>query len=83
MTPVAPGTIALEAQSLQSPDIALPTALRLQGLGGYGSGSGYPGSTQTLPREITFNAAARTMQQYPIEELMSLRKDAAFDQASC
>jgi sucrose-6-phosphate hydrolase SacC (GH32 family) len=32
-----------------------------------------PASTQTLPREITFNAAARTLQQYPIVELKSLR----------
>lgn len=32
-----------------------------------------PGSTQTLPREITFNAPARTLQQYPIEELKELR----------
>ena len=27
----------------------------------------------TLPREITFNAAARALQQYPIEELAALR----------
>jgi hypothetical protein len=32
-----------------------------------------PQSTQTLPREITFNAAARCLQQYPIEELNALR----------
>jgi len=32
-----------------------------------------PASTQTLPREITFNAAARCLQQYPIEELSALR----------
>ena len=37
-----------------------------------------PASTQTLPREITFNAAARTLQQYPIEELEGLRGPAAF-----
>lgn len=37
-----------------------------------------PASTQTLPREITFNAAARTLQQYPIEELEALRGPAAF-----
>ena len=34
-----------------------------------------PASTQTLPREITFNAAARVLQQYPIEEIVSLRGD--------
>jgi sucrose-6-phosphate hydrolase SacC (GH32 family) len=28
---------------------------------------------QTLPREITFNAATRALQQYPIEELEALR----------
>jgi sucrose-6-phosphate hydrolase SacC (GH32 family) len=38
-----------------------------------------PQSTQTLPREITFNAEARTLQQYPIEELTKLREPAAFD----
>eukprot|EP00041_Stephanoeca_diplocostata_P021593 m.504556 g.504556 ORF g.504556 m.504556 type:complete len:649 (+) comp21862_c0_seq7:117-2063(+) len=32
-----------------------------------------PASAQTLPREITFNAAARVLQQYPIEELEALR----------
>ena len=32
-----------------------------------------PQSTQTLPRHITFNAAARCLQQYPIEELQALR----------
>jgi hypothetical protein len=32
-----------------------------------------PASTQTLPRYITFNAAARCLQQYPIEELEKLR----------
>ena len=32
-----------------------------------------PASTQTLPRAITFNAAARTLQQAPIEELKALR----------
>ena len=36
-----------------------------------------PQSAQTLPREVTFNAAARTLQQYPIEELKALRGDAA------
>lgn len=30
-------------------------------------------SSQNLPREITFNAAARTLQQYPIKELQALR----------
>ena len=28
-----------------------------------------PASTQTLPRHITFNAAARCLQQYPVEEV--------------
>ncbi len=32
-----------------------------------------PASTQTLPREVTFNAAARTLQQLPITELADLR----------
>jgi sucrose-6-phosphate hydrolase SacC (GH32 family) len=32
-----------------------------------------PASTQTLPREITFNIAARLLQQYPIEEMKKLR----------
>jgi hypothetical protein len=32
-----------------------------------------PSSTQTLPRHITFNAPARTLQQYPIAELEALR----------
>ena len=32
-----------------------------------------PASTQTLPREVTFNAAARALQQYPIDEIKSLR----------
>ena len=36
-----------------------------------------PASTQTLPREITFNAAARALQQYPIEEVKALRGPAA------
>jgi sucrose-6-phosphate hydrolase SacC (GH32 family) len=38
-----------------------------------------PASTQTLPREVTFNAATRQLQQYPIEELMNLRDKAASD----
>ena len=37
-----------------------------------------PGSAQTLPREITFNAAARLLQQYPIEELKELRSNVLF-----
>lgn len=37
-----------------------------------------PASTQTLPREVTFNVAARTLQQYPIEELKALRGDPAY-----
>ena len=36
-----------------------------------------PASTQTLPREITFNAEARALQQYPIEEYEQLRGAAA------
>ena len=36
-----------------------------------------PASTQTLPREITFNAAARALHQYPIEEVKALRGPAA------
>jgi sucrose-6-phosphate hydrolase SacC (GH32 family) len=38
-----------------------------------------PQSTQTLPREITFNAAARTLQQAPIEELKALRQDTVYE----
>ena len=38
-----------------------------------------PQSAQTLPREITFNAAARALQQYPIEELAALRGPSAYD----
>ena len=40
-----------------------------------------PASTQTLPREVTFNAAARTLQQYPIDELKALLEylDVTFD----
>ena len=37
-----------------------------------------PQSTQTLPREITFNARARVLQQAPIEELKQLRQDVAY-----
>eukprot|EP00935_MAST-01C_sp_MAST-1C-sp1_P000249 g249.t1 len=37
-----------------------------------------PQSCQSLPREITFNARARVLQQYPIEELLALRWDAAY-----
>lgn len=37
-----------------------------------------PASTQTLPREISFNAKARVLQQYPIEELKALRGAAAY-----
>lgn len=36
-----------------------------------------PSSTQTLPREITFNAEARALQQYPVEEYTQLRGPAA------
>lgn len=35
-----------------------------------------PFSTQTLPREISFNAAARTLEQAPISELKALRGSA-------
>lgn len=38
-----------------------------------------PASAQTLPRHITFNAAARTLQQAPIAELEALRGAAAVD----
>mmetsp|Transcript_4924 Transcript_4924/g.16476 ORF Transcript_4924/g.16476 Transcript_4924/m.16476 type:complete len:548 (+) Transcript_4924:27-1670(+) len=38
-----------------------------------------PASAQTLPREVTFNAEARALQQYPIEEIAGLRAAAAFD----
>jgi sucrose-6-phosphate hydrolase SacC (GH32 family) len=41
-----------------------------------------PQSTQTLPREITFNAAARCLQQYPIEELQALRGSAVSSSTS-
>lgn len=37
-----------------------------------------PASAQTLPREITFNAAARQLQQYPIEEIESYRGAVAY-----
>ena len=37
-----------------------------------------PQSAQTLPREVTFNAAARALQQYPIEELAALRGPSAY-----
>ena len=40
-----------------------------------------PASTQTLPREVTFNAEARALQQYPIEELKALRGDVAYDKS--
>lgn len=39
-----------------------------------------PQSTQTLPREITFNAAARTLEQAPISELEALRGSAIVKQ---
>lgn len=38
-----------------------------------------PRSAQTLPREVTFNPAARVLQQYPIEELAALRGAAMYD----
>lgn len=37
-----------------------------------------PASTQSLPREITFNAVARTLEQAPIDELTELRQSPAF-----
>jgi len=37
-----------------------------------------PASTQTLPREITFNALARQLHQYPIQELEALREDSLY-----
>lgn len=36
-----------------------------------------PASTQTLPREITFNAATRSLEQAPLAELVDLRSPAA------
>jgi len=41
-----------------------------------------PQSTQTLPREVTFNSVARVLQQYPIEEIKSLRGPAAVSKSS-
>jgi hypothetical protein len=38
-----------------------------------------PSSTQSLPREITFNAATRTLEQAPIAELDALRDAAAYE----
>jgi len=40
-----------------------------------------PASAQTLPRELTFNADARQMQQYPIEEMINLRGPAVYNKA--
>ena len=37
-----------------------------------------PQSTQTLPREITFNAITRTLEQSPIAEIMGLRGHVAY-----
>ncbi|KAH8046638.1 beta-fructofuranosidase [Aureococcus anophagefferens] len=39
----------------------------------YGWATVPPQSAQTLPREITFNAAARLLQQYPVDEIAKLR----------
>ena len=39
----------------------------------YGWATVPPQSAQTLPREVTFNADARLLQQYPIEEVARLR----------
>ena len=41
-----------------------------------------PQGAQTLPREITFNAAARQLEQAPIAELAGLRLPAAFGPSS-
>jgi sucrose-6-phosphate hydrolase SacC (GH32 family) len=41
-----------------------------------------PASTQTLPRHITFNAAARTLEQAPIEELENLRGPAVYSKTN-
>jgi len=45
----------------------------------YGWAQVPPKSAQTLPREVTFNAAARQLQQYPIAEVDGLRGPAAVD----
>lgn len=37
-----------------------------------------PDSTQSLPREITFNPVARTLEQSPVEELVELRTKPVF-----
>ena len=39
-----------------------------------------PGSTQSLPREISFNPEARQLQQLPIEEVKDLRKASVYSQ---
>lgn len=41
-----------------------------------------PGSAQTLPREITFNAVTHTLEQAPIEELSGLRGPAALSKSN-
>jgi len=41
-----------------------------------------PQSTQTLPREITFNAVARTLEQAPIAELLELRGTSVFSRVN-
>ena len=41
-----------------------------------------PQSTQTLPREITFNAATRTLEQAPIAEVEGLRASTAYSSGS-
>lgn len=45
----------------------------------YGWATVPPQSAQTLPREITFNAAARLLQQYPVDEIAKLRGAAVVD----
>jgi sucrose-6-phosphate hydrolase SacC (GH32 family) len=40
-----------------------------------------PASTQTLPREVTFNTEVRMLQQFPIEEINQLRRAAAYSGA--
>eukprot|EP00656_Telonema_subtile_P029809 TRINITY_DN32883_c0_g1_i1.p1 TRINITY_DN32883_c0_g1~~TRINITY_DN32883_c0_g1_i1.p1 ORF type:complete len:540 (-),score=103.10 TRINITY_DN32883_c0_g1_i1:172-1791(-) len=41
-----------------------------------------PQSTQTLPREVTFNPVARCLQQLPIDEIKALRGPAAFSKTA-
>lgn len=70
--------------SLQSPHTLTPVVAQDGGSRriNWGWATVPPASTQTLPREITFNAAARVMQQYPIDELKALRGAAASSKSS-